>query len=229
MFIFDPTFVLLIPGLVLAIWAQSKVKSAYAKWSKYRASSGMTGGYVARALLEQNGVRDVVVEETGGNLTDHFDPRKKRVRLSKDVYSGTSVASLAIAAHETGHVLQHNTGYVPVGIRNTLVPVANIGTFAAWPLFIVGLLIGNYGLAQIGVVVFAGALLFHLVTLPVEYNASSRALSMLTAGGYVKSPEETHAVKDVLGAAALTYVAATAMAALQLLRMVAILGGVRRR
>ena len=151
------------------------------------------------------------------------------IRLSRNVYNSSSIAALAIAAHETGHVIQHASGYAPLEIRNNLVPVANIGSAMAWPLFIIGLLIGATGLAWMGVLIFSAALLFHLVTLPVEYNASNRALAMLVDGGYISDRGEIAGAKDVLGAAALTYVAATAMAALQLLRMVALLGGFSRR
>lgn len=229
MFWYDPTYLLILPGLILALWAQSKVSSAYAKWSRYQALSGATGAQVAQDLLWRNGINDVRVELGQGQLTDHYDPQRKVIRLSRNVYSGSSVAALAIAAHETGHVIQHAKGYAPLEIRNNLVPIANIGSMMAWPLFIIGLLMGAVGLAKLGIFVFAGALLFHLVTLPVEYNASSRALAMLTSGGYITNQREAAGAKDVLSAAALTYVAATAMAALQLLRMVALLGGFSRR
>lgn len=226
---FDSTFLIILPGLLLALWAQSRVSGAYAKWSQYRSSSGVTGGQVAEDLLRRNGVHDVSVQRGSGELTDHYDPKRKVIRLSPNVHGGFSVAALAIAAHETGHVIQHARGYAPLEIRNNLVPVARIGSAMAWPLFIIGLLMGATGLAWMGVLVFAAALLFHLVTLPVEYNASNRAMTMLVDGGYVSDRREMAGAKDVLGAAALTYVAATAMAALQLLRMVALLGGFGRR
>lgn len=184
---------------------------------------------MATDLLRRNGVYDVSVQLGSGELTDHYDPKRKVIRLSRNVYGSSSVAALAIAAHETGHVIQHASGYAPLEIRNNLVPVANIGSAMAWPLFIIGLVIGATGLAWMGVLIFSAALLFHLVTLPVEYNASNRALAMLVNGRYISDRGEIAGAKDVLGAAALTYVAATAMAALQLLRMVALLGGFSRR
>jgi Zn-dependent membrane protease YugP len=229
MFFYDPTFLIILPGLILALWAQSRVSGAYAKWSRYRSTSGMTGARVATDLLRRNRVYDVSVQLGPGELTDHYDPKRKVIRLSRNVYNSSSIAALAIAAHETGHVIQHASGYAPLEIRNNLVPVANIGSAMAWPLFIIGLLIGATGLAWMGVLIFSAALLFHLVTLPVEYNASNRALAMLVDGGYISGRGEIAGAKDVLGAAALTYVAATAMAALQLLRMVALLGGFSRR
>jgi Zn-dependent membrane protease YugP len=230
MFFFgDTTFLIILPGLILALWAQSRVSGAYAKWSRYRSTSGVTGAQVATDLLRRNGVYDVSVQLGSGELTDHYDPKRKVIRLSRNVYGSSSVAALAIAAHETGHVIQHASGYAPLEIRNNLVPVANIGSAMAWPLFIIGLVIGATGLAWMGVLIFSAALLFHLVTLPVEYNASNRALAMLVNGGYISDRGEIAGAKDVLGAAALTYVAATAMAALQLLRMVALLGGFSRR
>ena len=230
MFFFgDTTFLIILPGLILALWAQSRVSGAYAKWSRYRSTSGVTGAQLASDLLRRNGVYDVSVQLGSGELTDHYDPKRKVIRLSRNVYGSSSIAALAIAAHETGHVIQHASGYAPLEIRNNLVPVANIGSAMAWPLFIIGLVIGATVLAWMGVLIFSAALLFHLVTLPVEYNASNRALSMLINGGYISDRGEIAGAKDVLGAAALTYVAATAMAALQLLRMVALLGGFSRR
>jgi Zn-dependent membrane protease YugP len=229
MFFFDPTFVIILPGLILALWAQSRVSGAYAKWSRYRSTSGVTGAQVATDILRRNGVYDVSVQLGSGELTDHYDPKRKVIRLSRNVHGSSSIAALAIAAHEAGHVIQHASGYAPLEIRNNLVPVASIGSAMAWPLFIIGLLIGASGLAWMGVLIFSAALLFHLVTLPVEYNASNRAMAMLVNGGYVTDRGEIAGVKDMLGAAALTYVAATAMAALQLLRMVAVLGGFSRR
>jgi len=229
MFWFDPTYLLLLPGLFLALWAQSKVSGAYAKWSRYFSTSGATGAQIARELLWRNGITDVSVEMGYGTLTDHYDPRAKVIRLSRNVYGSSSIAALAIAAHETGHVIQHASGYAPLEIRNNLVPVANLGSMMAWPLFIIGLLLGWADLAWIGIIFFSAALLFHLVTLPVEYNASNRALAMLVDGGYLTDQREVAGAKDVLGAAALTYVAATAVAALQLLRMLALLGGFNRR
>ena len=238
MFFFgDTTFLIILPGLILALWAQSRVSGAYAKWSRYRSTSGVTGAQVATDLLRRNGVYDVSVQLGSGELTDHYDPKRKVIRLSRNVYGSSSVAALAIAAHETGHVIQHASGYAPLEIRNNLVPVANIGSGVAaftgpgWMAAATGVVwLWICGATTLKIRTIPRAtLLFHLVTLPVEYNASNRALAMLVNGGYISDRGEIAGAKDVLGAAALTYVAATAMAALQLLRMVALLGGFSRR
>ena len=221
---FDPTFVILIPALIFAFWAQWKVQHTYQKFSKVRAANGRTGREMAQAIMARNGVSDVEVEEVGGMLSDHYDPRSKKVRLSQVNYEGDSIASIAVAAHEVGHVLQHAQGYAPLAIRTAVAPVAQIGSFAAFPLFMIGLFFGGpwaRGLMDIGILFFTGAVLFQLVTLPVEFNASSRALAQLTESGAVM-PEEVSQAKQVLDAAALTYVAAAAMAALQLLRLILI-------
>jgi uncharacterized protein len=224
MFFFDPTMMLLIPALIFAFWAQWKVQSTYRKFSQVRAANGRTGREMALAIMSRNGVSDVTVEEVGGTLSDHYDPRAKKVRLSEINYRGDSIASIAVAAHEVGHVLQHQQGYMPLAFRTTLAPVAQIGSFAAFPLFMIGLFFGGpwaKGLMDIGILFFTGAVLFQMITLPVEFNASSRALAQLTESGAVM-PQEVAQAKQVLNAAALTYVAAAAMAALQLLRLVLI-------
>ena len=221
---FDSTMLILIPALIFALWAQWKVQHTYQKFSQVRAANGRTGREMALAIMSRNGVSDVAVEEVGGVLSDHYDPRVKKVRLSHMNYRGDSIASIAVAAHEVGHVLQHHQGYVPLAIRTTLAPVATIGSFAAFPLFMVGLIFGGSmakPLMDLGILFFTGAVLFQVVTLPVEFNASSRALAQLTETGAVR-PEEVGQAKQVLDAAALTYVAAAAMAALQLLRLVMI-------
>jgi Zn-dependent membrane protease YugP len=222
---FDSTMILLIPALIFAFWAQFKVQSTYAKFSKVRSASGRTGREMAAAIMSRNGVTDVNIEEVGGTLSDHYDPRSKSVRLSTHNYRESSIASIAVAAHEVGHVLQHATGYFPLQIRSTLVPVAGFGSMLAFPLFFVGILLGNASVApflmDIGILLFTGAVLFQVVTLPVEFDASSRALAQLTSTGAIR-PEEVGMAKQVLNAAALTYVAAAAMAALQLIRMVLI-------
>ena len=221
---FDPTMILLIPALIFAFWAQWKVQHTYQRFSKVRAANGRTGREMALAIMSRNGVSDVAVEEVGGMLSDHYDPRVRKVRLSEHNYRGDSIASIAVAAHEVGHVLQHAQGYVPLAIRSTLAPVAQIGSFAAFPLFMIGIFFGgpwSKGLMDLGILFFTGAVLFQVVTLPVEFNASSRALAQLTETGAVR-PEEVGQAKQVLDAAALTYVAAAAMAALQLLRLVLI-------
>jgi uncharacterized protein len=220
---FDSTMIMLIPALILSIYAQFKVKSAFAAMSKIRSASGLTGAQAAKSLLQRNGINDVIVEEVKGNLTDHYDSRSKKLRLSTDVYNSTSLAALGVAAHETGHAIQHHTSYVPLNIRQSVFPVANIGSSLGIPLFFIGLILSFKPLLDIGIIVFAGAVLFHIVTLPVEFNASSRALAQLSSGGYLRA-DEISGARKVLNAAALTYVAAAAMAVIQLLRLVLLRG-----
>ncbi len=221
---FDPTFVLLIPALILAFWAQWKVQSTYQRMSRVRAANGMTGREMALAIMRRNGISDVAVEEVGGVLSDHYDPRVKRVRLSPGNYEGASLASIAVAAHEVGHVLQHQQGYAPMAVRSAIAPVAGFAQTLAFPLFLIGLFIpkgGGLFMMDLGILFFSGAVLFQLVTLPVEFNASRRALAQLTETGSV-APQEVAGAKQVLDAAAWTYVAAAAMAALQLIRLILI-------
>lgn len=221
MFYFDPTYIIILPALIFSIWAQQKVSSTFRKYQKVYASSNYSGAQVARNLLDAHGLNDVPVELTRGNLTDHYDPRKRVLRLSESVYNSTSVAAVGVAAHETGHALQHAQNYVPLGIRNNIYPVANFGSQAAFPLFFIGLLFNTPTLMTVGIWFFVAALAFQLVTLPVEFNASSRALKLLSDGGYV-TETELPKTKSVLSAAALTYVAAVAVSALQLLRLLLI-------
>lgn len=221
MFLYDPTFVLLLPGLMLALYAQHKVHSTFAQYLRVPARSGKTGAQVARELLDRMGLSDVPVQMTPGHLTDHYDPRQRVLRLSRDVYEGRSLAALAVAAHETGHAVQHQRGYVPLNIRNSLFPVASIGSQLAFPLFFLGFLFAadvGYALMTLGIYLFLAALAFQLVTLPVEFDASSRALQLLSAGGYLAQDERPGA-RAVLQAAALTYVAAVAVALLQVVRL----------
>jgi Zn-dependent membrane protease YugP len=223
-FFYDPTYILMLPAIAFAAWAQWKVNSTYAEYSRVRASNGLTGRDMARQIMMRNGVTGVEVEAVDGVLSDHYDPRSRTVRLSSANFAGDSISSIAVAAHEVGHVLQHQQGYVPLALRSGIAPVAGFATAAAWPLFLIGLLMGprvpfSGLLLDIGVVFFAGAVLFHLVTLPVEFDASKRALAELTSTGAV-TPQEVAGTKKVLDAAALTYVAAAAVAALQLLRVV---------
>lgn len=217
-FFYDPTFILLIPALLLALYAQFLVKSTFAKYSKVPASSGLTGAEVAENLLRDGGLSQVEIEEVPGALTDHYDPRSKILRLSPPISRSKSVAALGIAAHEVGHALQHKEAMGIFQIRQSIVPVANLGSNLAFPLFFIGLIFSAKSLMDIGILLFSGAVLFQLVTLPVEFNASSRALALLQNRGYLAETEVTHARK-VLNAAALTYVAATAMAVLQLVRL----------
>jgi hypothetical protein len=227
LFGFDPTFLLLIPALIFAIWAQSRVQGAYQKWSQVRAANGRTGREMALEIMSRNGVTGVAVEEVGGMLSDHYDPRSRKVSLSAPIYEGDSIASIAVAAHEVGHVLQHHEGYVPLALRSAVAPVAQIGSWAAFPLFFIGIFFfRGHGpvaglLMDLGIWFFTGAVLFQFVTLPVEFDASRRALAQLTATGAVM-PQEVDGARKVLNAAALTYVAAAAMAALQLVRLLLI-------
>ena len=223
MFFFDSTIILLIPVLILAFYAQSKVKGNYQKYSRYRNSANLPGSEIARGILDRNGLSDIKIQAVKGTLTDHYDPRKRVVSLSEDVYHGTTISSAAISAHEVGHAIQHATKYAPLALRATILPVAQIGTSAAFPLFIAGLLFSIPMLMDIGIIFFAGALLFHVVTLPVEFNASQLAYAELSKG-IIHSEQETQGVKAVLNAAALTYIAATLMALVNLIRLIMIRG-----
>ena len=226
---FDPTIILVLIGVVISLWAQSRVTSNYNKYSKVRSRTGMTGAEAAMRLLHSQGIYDVTVRRVAGNLTDHYDPRTKVVNLSESVYGSASIAALGVAAHECGHAMQHNDGYAPLRFRSALVPAANFGSRISWPLILVGLMIGGLGspLCQIGILMFSLAVLFQLVTLPVELNASNRAVRLLDSQG-ILSGEEVRGTRSVLTAAALTYVAAAASSILQLLRLVILYGGRRR-
>jgi Zn-dependent membrane protease YugP len=222
MFFGDPTFLLLIPVLILAFYAQAKVKGNYKKYLQVQSTVNMTGSDVARTILDRNGLSHVQVQPIEGFLTDHYDPRVNEVRLSKEVFYGNSVSSVTIAAHECGHALQHATGYSPLMVRASILPVANLGSWLAFPLFFAGLIFAGSGFAflmDIGIILFAAALVFHLVTLPVEYNASHRAFEQLD-DRIIINPEEMKGARKVLNAAAMTYVAATLMALMNLLRLI---------
>jgi len=219
---FDPYILLVLPALIFAMWAQWKVQHTYAQYQKVAAANGLTGRQMAEAILRQNGLADVPVEEVQGVLSDHYDPRVRKVRLSSHNYHDRSIAAVAVAAHEVGHALQHANGYAPLAIRSAIAPVAGFGSTLAFPLFFIGLVFGGGSLRflmDLGILFFAGAVLFQVITLPVEFDASKRALVQLTSNGAV-APQEVSQAKRVLDAAALTYVAAAAVAALQLLRMV---------
>ncbi len=227
----DPLYMILIlPGFLLATYASLKVSRAYKKYSQVPSSSGLTGAQVARQILDRNALYDVKIERVAGNLTDHYDPTSKKLRLSQPVYDSTSIAAQGVAAHETGHALQHKTGYAPLHLRSKLVPLAGIGSQFSWILIMIGALIASAGgsmfVAKLGVLLFATTVLFTLVTLPVEFNASSRAKAILTQHGIVSS-RETDGINAVLNAAALTYVAAAVTAMLQLLYWVIRLGLLR--
>ena len=225
---FDPTWILVIIGAVLSMAASAKVNSTFNKYSKVRSMTGMTGEDAAKRLLNSQGIYDVTVRPVKGQLTDHYDPRTKTVNLSESVFHSTSVAAIGVAAHECGHAIQDNTEYAPLKIRGAIVPVVNIGTQLSWPMILLGVLFGGLGspLVQIGILLFTLCVIFQLVTLPVEFNASSRAVRLLDETG-ILSGEEVGYTKNVLGAAALTYVAAAAGSILQLLRLLILFGGRR--
>ena len=226
---FDWTYILVVIGLVLSLAASAKVNGTFSKYSRTWSRSGITGAEAARQILNANGIYDVTVRQVPGNLTDHFDPRSRTVNLSAAVYGSTSISAIGVAAHECGHVIQDAREYVPLKIRAALVPVANIGSNLAIPLIILGVIIGGVGspLAEIGILMFSLAVLFQLVTLPVEFNASSRALKIL-GDSRILAEDEVKKAREVLGSAALTYVAAAASSILQLLRII-LLAGNRRR
>jgi len=227
---FDPTYFLVLIGVVLSLLASGKVKSTFSRYSQVRNSRGLTGAQTAEQVLHTAGIYDVRIEHVGGNLTDHYDPRTKVLRLSDSVYGQTSVAAVGVAAHECGHAIQHARGYAPLKLRSTLVPVANFGAKLAWPLIIFGLFIRGESstlLINAGIIAFLAAVVFQLVTLPVEFNASNRAIRMLADSGMMYG-EEIKGAKKVLSAAALTYVASAATAILQLLRILILTGGRRR-
>ncbi|MDR1569078.1 MAG: zinc metallopeptidase [Oscillospiraceae bacterium] len=224
----DPTMLIILPGLILALIAQMKVSGTFAKYSKVASKRGWTAAAMAEDMLSRGGL-DVVVERVAGSLSDHYDPRTGTLRLSDSVYGSTSIAALGVAAHEVGHAFQHYERYAPLGLRNAIVPAANIGSHAAVPLFILGMILSLPGLMWLGIAVFALAVVFSLISLPVELNASARALAALEQGGYLDYLEDRDAGR-VLKAAAWTYVASALTAVLQLLRLLALAGvGSRRR
>ena len=225
---FDPTYLLVIIGALLSMWASARVNSTYKKYAQVRSASGLTGAEAARRILNGAGIYDVRIEHISGNLTDHYDPRGKVLRLSDTVYGSPSVAAIGVAAHECGHAIQHDQGYAPLQIRSAIVPVANIGTKAAFPIILLGLFFGSsYTLIQVGLLCFACGTLFQLITLPVEFNASARAVDIL-GNTHMLSDTELGSTKKVLSAAAMSYVAAAAASILSLLRLVLLFGGRRR-
>lgn len=225
-FLFHPSTILLIPALILTIYAQSKVSGAYRRYSQVRSSSGRTGADVARMILNDNGLYDVKVEQVAGDLTDHYDPRVQTVRLSSGVYNSTSIAAIAVAAHETGHAVQHADGYTPLKIRSAFVPVASLGSQIGPFLILLGFFLPTMPfLLTLGIYAFAFAVLFQIVTLPVEFNASNKAMAFLEGNGVISGGEEMAGAQRMLSAAALTYVAAALTAILTLLRFVWIAQG----
>jgi Zn-dependent membrane protease YugP len=210
--------IFVIPALIFSLYAQFKVKSAFNKYSRIRNASGMTGADVTRAILDRSGLHDVMVEGVAGDLTDHYDPRTRVVRLSQSVYGSNSIAALGVAAHETGHAIQHSEGYGPLVLRSTLVPVARIGSSLGFPLAILGLVFSFPFLVNVGIILFALAVAFYIITLPVELNASKRAIRTLEDTG-ILNYNEIDPAKKVLRAAAMTYVASAAVAVANLLRL----------
>lgn len=227
---FDPTYFLVIIGVIICMLASAKVNSTYAKYDRVRNHAGITGAMAAEQILKNAGIYDVRVQRVSGKLTDHYDPRAKVLRLSDATYGSTSVAALGVAAHECGHAIQHATHYAPLSVRGALVPVANFGSGIAWPLILIGLFMNGQMsmlLINLGILLFSAAVLFQIVTLPVEFNASSRAMNILEDSGMLYQ-EEARQARKVLTAAALTYVASAASAILQLLRLLILTGGRRR-
>ena len=225
----DPTYILVVIGAIICMIASAKVKTTFNKYSKYRSYSGMNGAQVAQRVLEAAGIYDVTVRHVSGNLTDHYDPSTKTVNLSDPVYNSYSVAALGVAAHECGHAIQHAKNYAPLSLRSALVPVANFGSMLAWPLILIGLFINGRSstlIIDLGIVLFSAAVLFQLVTLPVEFDASRMALVMLRTEN-ILSDDELKNTRKVLKSAAFTYVASAAAAILQLLRIILLVGGRR--
>lgn len=225
-FYWDPTMILVIIGAALSMWASSRVNGTFQKYSKVYSMTGMTGAEAAKRILNSQGIFDVTVQAVKGQLTDHYDPRTKTVNLSEAVYGQTSVAAVGVAAHECGHAIQDNVGYVPLRMRAAFVPVANIGSKMSMPLILIGLFLGLTPFLEFGIWMFVAVVLFQVITLPVEFNASSRAVRLVGEIGILQE-QEVDGTKKVLGAAALTYVAAVAASMLQLLRLVMLFGGRR--
>ena len=224
---YDWTFLLIIIGVVISMAASAKMKTAFSRYSRVGSASGMSGAETAMRILQSQGLYDVQVRHVAGTLTDHYDPRNRTVNLSDAVYGSSSIAAVGVAAHECGHAVQHATGYSLLNLRTAMVPVVNLGSQLSWPMILIGVMFGGTSLVNIGILLFTVCVAFQLVTLPVEYNASSRALKLLESNGILRD-SEIGQTKTVLGAAALTYVAGAAGSILQLLRLMAIFGGRRR-
>lgn len=224
MFFWDISMIILIPGLLLAMYAQAKVSSTYNRYKKVTSHSGYTGAQFARKMLNDNGLYDVTITQISGRMSDHYDPRANQVRLSAEVYNGTSIASLGIAAHEVGHAVQHATNYFPLTVRNLVVPVTNFSSSIYMLFIFIGIIMNSFSMIQFGIMLFAVIVIFQVITLPVEFNASRRAIATLGGDG-VLDAEELSGAKRVLGAAAMTYVAAMVTAVLQLLQLLVVFGG----
>ena len=227
MFYYDPTYILVLIGALISAIASWNVNHTFEKYNR-AARGGRTGRDVAQAILHSAGIDDVRIEMVRGQLSDHYSPRDRVLRLSEDVYASTSISAIGVAAHECGHAIQHQQGYAPLKLRSAAVPAANFGSWLAWPVILLGLVLGYGRLAQFGVLLFTLVVAFQLITLPVEFNASRRAMTALQEGGLLEG-EDLQGAGEVLRAAALTYVAALFSAILQLLRLVLIVGGRRRR
>ena len=228
-FYFDSTYILIFIGAIISLWASSRVKSTYARYDRQSVLRGVTGAQAAEMILHRAGIYDVSIQRVSGSLTDHYDPSRRVLRLSDSVYGRASVAAVGVAAHECGHAIQHHQGYAPLQMRTTLVPICNFGNMISWPMIMLGVFMGwNMTLIRVGIILFCAVIVFQLVTLPVEFNASSRALEMLSSLGILHG-DENDGAKKVLSAAALTYVAAAAASILQLLRLVLLFGGRGRR
>lgn len=226
---YDSTYILVLIGVLITLFAQVKLQTTFSKYEKVRSARGLSGKDVAEQIIRMYGLKDVTVRMVRGHLSDHYDPRSKTVNLSEATYNKTSIAALGVAAHECGHALQHENGYAPLNLRTSLVPVANLGSMAAVPLIIVGLFISGETsvlIINLGLIAFSLSVLFQIVTLPVEFDASKRALAILSESGILLH-EEAQGTKKVLNAAALTYVAAVAASVLQLLRLVLLTSGRR--
>lgn len=219
----DPTYMLVIIGALLCMAASANVNMTFSRYSRNSTRSGITGQEAARRILMHAGITDVRIERIGGSLTDHFDPRNRVVRLSDSVYNSTSVAAIGVAAHECGHVIQHSTGYLPIKIRSAIVPVVNIGSRLSLPIILLGIILSSFDLVNIGIILFGLTFAFQLVTLPVEFNASHRALKILESDGMMYD-DELRGARKVLKAAALTYITAAVSTLLQLLRLILLFG-----
>lgn len=224
---FDRTYILILIGALISMFASAKVNSTYAKYGKVRSHSGMTAADAARRILDNAGLRHIRIERIAGNLTDHYSPKEQVLRLSDTTINSASIAAIGVAAHECGHAIQHAEHYAPLTIRNTIVPVVNLGSKLSWPMILIGLIFSISGFLDLGIIFFSFSLIFQIITLPVEFNASSRALRILRDSGMLYS-DELKGAKSVLSAAAMTYVAAVIASLLSLIRLIILFGGRRR-
>ena len=215
--------ILVVPAIIISMWAQARVTSTFEKYSKYSSQNHVTGMETARKILDSNGLHHIRVERVSGKLTDHYDPKNNVIRLSDSVYASDSISAMGVAAHEAGHAVQHSEKYMPIKMRNAVLPVANIGSHLSIPLAILGFILGYEPLVSFGILLFGAVVLFQLITLPVEFNASNRAVKILSSTGMIYENEEK-GVKKVLGAAALTYVAAALTALMNLIRLILVFG-----